>query len=312
MSATDQDQKRHNQDLLSRFTKMLVIGLGQSGLHVIKYVKERGFDAYGYDISTKAKDRVGKIAEIKPAVDFGSEDFDVFIISVSTHQPDDIFSPQIEGLLSIVNKISKEAKKDGALISIESTIPKGTSKKVFEILNHRLHVVHAPHRWYALEEKEHGVNQIRVIGGVCDCCLRAGMRFYSGTEEETYFDTTPNSYNSLRIPMHPASNVEIAEITKVVENAYKYLQIAFADELYLYCQANNINFPELRDALNTKWNVNILEPREGIGGHCLPKDTKMFLQSSSERKSEILTAAMEVDEDYRRSLCYVEQQIPYS
>jgi UDP-N-acetyl-D-mannosaminuronate dehydrogenase len=134
-------------------------------------------------------DRVGRIAEIKPALDFGSKDFDVFIISVSTHQPDDIFSHQIEGLLSIVEKISKEAKKDGALISIESTIPKGTSKKVFEIPNHRLHVVHAPHRWYALEEKEHGVNQIRVIGGVCDCCLRAGMRFYSGTEEETYFDT---------------------------------------------------------------------------------------------------------------------------
>jgi UDP-N-acetyl-D-mannosaminuronic acid dehydrogenase len=71
-------------------------------------------------------------------------------------------------------------------------------------------------------------------------------------------------------------------------------------DLYLYCQANNINFPELRDALNTKWNVHILEPREGIGGHCLPKDTKMFLQSSQSLKSKILTAAMEVDQDYRR------------
>ena len=156
MSATDQDQKRHNQqyqDMLSLFTKILVIGLGQLGLPVIKYVKERGFDAYGYDINTKAIDRAERIAEIKPAVDFGSEDFNVFMISVSTHQPDDIFSFQIEGLLSIVNKISKEDKKDGTLISIESTIPKGTSKKVFEILNHRLHVVHAPHRWYALKKK---------------------------------------------------------------------------------------------------------------------------------------------------------------
>ena len=266
-----------------------------------KYVKERGFDTYGYDINTKAIDRAGKIDEIKPAVDFGSEDFDVFIISVSTHQPDDIFSSQLDRLLCIVDKISKEAKIDRAPLSLESTIQNGTSKKLFEILNHRLHVVHAPHRWYALEEKERGVNQIRVIGGVCDCCIRAGMRFYSGMEEETYFDTTPNSYNSLRIPMRPVSNIEIAEITKVVENAHRYLQIAFAEELYLYCQVNNINFPELRDALNTKWNVNILEPREGIGGHCLPKDTKMFLQSSNQRKSKIITAAMEVDEDYRRS-----------
>ena len=40
------------------------------------------------------------------------------------------------------------------------------SDKVFEILNHRFHVVHAPHRWYSLDEKEHGVNQQRIIGGV--------------------------------------------------------------------------------------------------------------------------------------------------
>ena len=46
-------------------------------------------------------------------------------------------------------------------------------------------------------------------------------------------------------------------------------------------------------------NVNILEPRDGIGGHCLPKDTKMFLQSSNGGKSKILIAAMEVDRDYR-------------
>jgi UDP-N-acetyl-D-mannosaminuronic acid dehydrogenase len=82
--------------------------------------------------------------------------------------------------------------------------------------------------------------------------------------------------------------------------AHRYLQIAFAEELYLYCQANDINFPELRDALNTKWNVEIPEPREGIGRHCLLKDTKMFLESTSRRKSKILIAAMEVDEDYKR------------
>jgi UDP-N-acetyl-D-mannosaminuronic acid dehydrogenase len=99
------------------------------------------------------------------------------------------------------------------------------------------------------------------------------------------------------------SNIEVVEITKIAENAHRYLQIAFAEDLYLYCQANNINFPELREALNTKWNVNILEPRDGIGGHCLPKDTKMFLESSrSSRKSKILSAAIEVDQDYRRHL----------
>ena len=108
-----------------------------------------------------------------------------------------------------------------------------------------------------------------------------------------------NSGSNLGIPLHSVSKIEIAETTKVVENCHRYLQIAFAEEIYLYCQVNDINFPELRDALNTKWNVQILEPREGIGGHCLPKDTKMFLQSSKSIR-KILAAAIEVDQDYKR------------
>ncbi len=276
----------------NQLNKVLIIGLGQLGLPVARYVSEKGFDTYGYDLSHQAIERAEKTAAVKKAVNFS--EFDVYILCVSTHKADDMSSPQIDGLLSIAEKISLEAK-NGALVSIESTIPKGTSKKIFEILNHRLHVVHAPHRWYSLEEKEHGVNQLRVIGGVCNCCLKAGMQFYGGAEVVS----ASISNRGLGIPMHPVSEVEIAETTKIVENAHRYLQIAFAEDLYLYCQASNINFSDLRDALNTKWNVNILEPREGIGGHCLPKDTKMFLQSSKAFKSKILTGAMEVDEEYR-------------
>jgi len=58
--------------------------------------------------------------------------------------------------------------------------PRGTSNKLFEMLNHILHMAHASHRWYALEEKEHGVNQLRVVGGVCNCCLEAAMQFCNG------------------------------------------------------------------------------------------------------------------------------------
>jgi UDP-N-acetyl-D-mannosaminuronic acid dehydrogenase len=383
LQTTEQGNNRHfeefhwpNRDnVWIPLNKILVIGLGQLGLPVAKYVKGKGFDVYGYDISPKAVERAEKTAGIKEAVNFSG--FDVYIICVSTHKQEDLFSPQIDGILSIVrDKISKEAK-DGALVVIESTIPKGTSKKVFEMLNHRLHVAHAPHRWYALEEKEHGVNQLRVVGGVYDCCLRVAMQFYDGAgmsvsanssttsttltssikAEEFTGDLIPttetpshsigdslsdhaintdtntniiinnndnissgnnnnnnninNNSNSndgitikdtnLGIPMHPVPDVEIAELTKIVENAHRYLQIAFAEDLYLYCQANNTNFAELRDSLNTKWNVNILEPRDGIGGHCLPKDTKMFLHSSKSIKSKIIEAAMQVDSEYRKN-----------
>ncbi len=356
-----EDDLRANAHTHTLADKVLIIGLGQLGLPVAKYVKEKGFDVYGYDISQKAIQRAEKIAAIKKADNFS--EFDVYIICISTHKPDDMFTPQIDGLLSIVQeKIAKEAK-NGALVSIESTIPRGTSKKVFEMLNHRLHVAHIPHRWYALEEKEHGVNQLRVVGGVCDCCLNAAVQFYgqinvsnninnnndcnnkinidngNGNSNgngnangknsilmgDTGIEITPstvddaiatsspssttgkknNDFNytpNLEIPLHPVSDVEIAEITKIAENAHRYLQIAFAEDIYLYCQSNSINFPELREALNTKWNVEILEPRDGIGGHCLPKDTKMFLQSSKSvvTRSRILTASMEVDEEYKR------------
>lgn len=129
------------------------------------------------------------------------------------------------------------------------------------------------------------------------------MQFYGGGVDSVHDDGRSNSSSSslksLGILMHPVYNMEVAEITKIAENAHRYLQIAFAEDLYLYCQTNNINFPQ-RDALNTKWNVNILEPREGMGGRCLPKDTKMFLQSTSRRKRKIFRAAMEIDEDYKR------------
>jgi UDP-N-acetyl-D-mannosaminuronic acid dehydrogenase len=192
--------------------------------------------------------------------------------------------------------LSQEGK-EGALVVIESTVPKGTSRQFCEIVGHKLHVVHAPHRWYSEDVSEHGVNQPRIIGGVYDCCLKLGMQFFTGTESANGDSKT---YKGLGVPMLPLSKIEIAELTKIIENSHRYLQIAFAEELFLYSQANGREFWELRKALNTKWNVNILEPRQGIGGHCLPKDTKMFLNSSNHIRSKIMSAATEADAEYRK------------
>ena len=296
-----------HSELGFQINKVLVIGLGQLGLPVAKYVKQRGFETFGYDMNSERMKQTEKNFGIKSIEQF--DEIDVFILCVSTHDPDDEYTPYVDGLFELARKISKEAK-NGSLVSIESTVPKGTSKKIFEILNHRLHVAHVPHRWYALEEEIHGVNQVRVIGGVSDCCLKTALQFYDRNNVALEFNDITNNEDTsgnpqttavdLGIPMHPVSEIEIAELTKIIENADRYLQIAFSEDLYLYCQANNVNFGELRDSLNTKWNVKILEPRDGVGGHCLPKDTKMFLQSSKSIKSKILMSAMEVDKEYRR------------
>ena len=213
--------------------------------------------------------------------------FDVYMVCISTHSPDDIFTPDVSGLISVANKLSQEGK-EGALVVIESTVPQGTSRQFCEIVGHKLHVVHAPHRWYSSEENEHGVNQPRVIGGAYDCCLKLGMQFFAGTDSA---NGDSNTYKGLGVPMLPLSKIELAELTKIIENSHRYLQIAFAEELFLYCQANGVDFEELRKSLNTKWNVNILEPRQGIGGHCLPKDTRMFLNSSNLVRSKIISGS---------------------
>jgi UDP-N-acetyl-D-mannosaminuronic acid dehydrogenase len=285
-----------NKEITTRdFNKVLIIGLGQIGFAVASYIKKQElYDVYGYDISPAARDRAESKLGIKNAADFSG--FDIYMVCISTHKPDDMFVPDISGLISVADKLSREGK-EGALVVIESTVPKGTSNEFCERVGHKLHVVHAPHRWYSEEENEHGVNQPRVIGGVYDCCLRVGMQFFAGTEPENGDSKT---YRGLGVPMMPLSNIEIAELTKIIENSHRYLQIAFAEDLLLYCQANGIDFWELRKALNTKWNVNILEPRQGIGGHCLPKDTKMFLNSSNLVRSKIIAAAMEADDEYRR------------
>ena len=263
-----------------RFNKVLIIGLGQIGFAVASYIKKQEeYDVYGYDISPAARDRAELKIGIKNTADF--KGFDIYMVCISTHNRDDMFTPDTSALKTVANKLSQEGK-EGALVVIESTVPQGTSKEFCETVGHKLHVVHAPHRWYAVEEKDHGVNQ-----------------FFSGTDSA---NGNPKTYNGLGVPMMPLSKIDLAELTKIIENSHRYLQIAFAEELFLYCQASGVDFWELRKALNTKWNVNILEPREGIGGHCLPKDTKMFLNSSNLVRSKIISAAIEADEEYKRSI----------
>jgi UDP-N-acetyl-D-mannosaminuronic acid dehydrogenase len=72
-----------NNNSKTQFNKVLVIGLGQLGLPVAKYVKEKGFDVYGYDLSHEAIERAERIAAIKKSTNF--RDFDVYIVCALLH-----------------------------------------------------------------------------------------------------------------------------------------------------------------------------------------------------------------------------------
>ncbi|MGH9985965.1 MAG: hypothetical protein ACRD8W_18645, partial [Nitrososphaeraceae archaeon] len=99
-SIQDNTFSRHSRKKLadSRWNKVLVVGLGEVGLPVAKYVKEKGLDAYGFDISQKALEHA-KIAGIKQTDSF--DGFGVYILCLPTHRADNIFKPQIESLFSI-------------------------------------------------------------------------------------------------------------------------------------------------------------------------------------------------------------------
>lgn len=268
--------------------KVLVIGLGQIGYSNAEYMTMKGLEVDGYDISEAAVKRAIDDQVIrKKASSFSG--YDYYIICISTHRPEDMFQPHLDGLFDIAKKLSYEGKA-GALVGIDSTITRGTSEKVLQILRHRMHVVHVPHRFYINEKHEHGVRQTRVIGGCADCCIENAKKFYGDT---------------LDIPLHPVNSVEVAELCKIVENSYRFMEIAFAEELKMFCDRSGIDFSELRNAINTKWNIKVMEPREGIGGHCLPKDSQMFLGLlKNVLDTSIIEAAKGVDREYRQHIAY--------
>jgi UDP-N-acetyl-D-mannosaminuronic acid dehydrogenase len=268
--------------------KVLVIGLGQIGYSNAEYMTMKGLDVDGFDISDHAVRRAIDDQVIKKQASSFSG-YDYYIICISTHRPEDMFQPHLDGLFDIAKRLEYEGKA-GALVGIDSTITRGTSEKILQILRHRMHVVHVPHRFYINEKHDHGVRQTRVIGGCEKCCMEKARQFYGDT---------------LDIPLHFVNSIEVAELCKIVENSYRFIEIAFAEELKMFCDRSGIDFSELRNAINTKWNIKVLEAREGIGGHCLPKDSQMFLGLlKNVLDTSIIEAAKKVDGEYRQHIAY--------
>jgi len=244
--------------------KVCVIGLGKIGFSTAEYVKNRGFEVFGYDIDPKAvkfaKSRGTKAFEEWDKI---PSDIDVFIICIYVgFGKDTLVRPDLSSLKDLCQKIMRKNKE--CLISVESTLPVGTCRKMYkEVLSSKTFLIHVPHRWYEKEQEEHGVNQIRVLGAINAESRKRGLEFYE---------------ECLSIPMHQVSSIELAELSKILEQAFRYVQIAFAEEVKLVCDGEGMSFKELRDAVNTKWNIDMPDALEGIGGHCLPKDINFYLQ----------------------------------
>ncbi|MFB3889699.1 MAG: NAD(P)-binding domain-containing protein [Candidatus Bathyarchaeia archaeon] len=265
--------------------KVCVVGLGQIGLPVAQYVQAKGLEVWGYDISQKTVDKAAKAGGFHATTDWKQiPRADVYVVCVTTSQVNE--QPDISAVFEVCRKIAEKASST-TLVTIESTIVPGTSRKIFEsIFSRKVRLVHVPHRYWADEPKEHGVNQLRVAGAVNAASLEAGLKFYQEV---------------LGIPLHACGSVEVAEMCKIAENSHRYLQIAFAEELKMLCAKIGMDFDDLRAAMNTKWNVDLPEAREGIGRHCLPKDIR-YVTSLAPEEARLLEGAVEVDRKYREWL----------
>jgi UDP-N-acetyl-D-mannosaminuronic acid dehydrogenase len=184
----------------------------------------------------------------------------------------------MSNIFDVGRKIAQSSHCNQPIVSIESTVSLGTSRKVAELFD-GVCLVHVPHRFWAESPRNHGVKQLRVIGALDEDSLEVGQQLY----------------NALNIPLFPVPSLEIAEMAKIAENAYRFVQIAFSEQLKLICESHGLSFNEVRDAINTKWNIELLEAREGIGGDCLPKDIR-FLASLME--TPLLKGAIEADKLY--------------
>ena len=267
---------------LSHFS-ICVMGLGTIGLPTATYFQRAGYNVIGYDVSPKAVERAQAHIEATTKLNGIPSDTEFFVICVTTGLLGE--KPDLSSVYDVCSKISAFTPK---LVSIESTIPVGVCRHIHEtVFGSKINLSHFPHRYWPDDAERHGVAQLRVLGGINKESMRQAKKFYE----------------SLKIPWYAVDPIEIAEMTKVVENAYRYVQIAFAEELRIICEKKNLDFSALRNSCNTKWNVDLPEARDGIGGTCLPKDIRYLIDTAEEaRKPELLLAALEVDKNYRKHL----------
>lgn len=268
-----------------------VLGLGQIGLPTAEYIRDKGLEVSGYDIDREAVRRA-KQQGILAFLEWKEvPEADVYVICVSTWNTDG--KPDLSPVFDISKKISSRTDK-GNLVSIESTVIPGTSRRIYDSIFHEdVKLIHVPHRFWSEDPVKRGVRQLRVIGGVDQDSLDSGKEFYK---------------NLLDIPLYEAPSIEVSEICKISENAYRHVQIAFAEELRMICEGLALDFKEVREACNTKWNTEILDAREGIGGRCLPKDICNL--ASLSQHNTLLKASERVDKQYREWLKRSAREFP--
>jgi UDP-N-acetyl-D-mannosaminuronic acid dehydrogenase len=291
--------------------KVSVIGLGYIGLPTATMFASRELQVVGIDVSERVVDTVNKgqihIVEpelaglVRTAVDGGylraslePEAADAFLIAVPTPFKGD-HVPDVSYVKSAAEKIAP-VLKGGDIVILESTSPVGTTEQMEGWLaalrpdlrfpsqaggseGMDVHIAYCPERvlpGYVVREL---VENDRIIGGMSPACSARAIEVYRTFVRGELIVT----------------DARTAEMCKLTENAYRDVNIGFANELSLICDKLGINVWELISLANHHPRVNILKPGCGVGGHCIAVDP-WFIVNKSPGEARLIRTAREVND----------------
>jgi UDP-N-acetyl-D-mannosaminuronic acid dehydrogenase len=286
-----------------------VIGLGYIGLPTAAALATRGISVIGVDVNEDTVEAVrrGEVPFVEPdlavavrgAVSMGSlttssktPEADAFIIAVPTPFTDD-HSADLSYIRSAIEGIAP-VLRGGEIVILESTSPPGATMKMSEWLAElrpdltlphtgegvsNISVAHCPERVLPGRVMIEIVTNDRLIGGITRRCAERAAEIYRVFCQGELLLTDAGS----------------AEMAKLVENSYRDVNIAFANELSLICERLRIDVWEVIHLANHHPRVNILTPGPGVGGHCIAVDP-WFIVASAPDLSPLIRLAREVND----------------
>ena len=273
-----------------------VIGLGYIGLPTALMMASHGLEVVGTDCNkdlvatlnagrtTFKEDGLDELfrAAVQAGIRFTTDyqRTDIYIVSVPT--PYDQFSKKVDAsfVVAAVKQIL-EVCPDGATVVIESTVSPGTIDRYIRpaIGGKSVNLVHAPER---------------IIPGNMVYELLHNNRTI-GADDKEIGERIKQFYASFCQGEIVVTDIRTAEMTKVVENTYRAVNIAFANELSRICRHDNLDVYEIIRICNMHPRVNILQPGPGVGGHCISVDP-WFLVGDYPQLAKVIDESMKTND----------------
>ena len=273
------------QKISDKSAKIGVIGLGYVGLPVASLFAKKGFDVVGIDIKVRRVDKVNQgispiegkepglaelmaevvtLGKLRASTEYDLlKDRDIVLIDVETPVNNEHL-PEYNALREAFKSLAS-VMKPGVLVIVESTIMPGTMQKIAQPLLEKYSGRKCGDGFYLGNCPE------RVMPGKLIKNLRLMSRVVGGDSTATA-EVMKELYKQVVEADVDEADWITAELVKTVENTYRDVQIAFANEVALICEVMGADVWRVRDLVRKSPGREMLLPGAGVGGHCIPKD----------------------------------------